>query len=386
VYSLSVGLVIGTKELWNEVHQSLESHSARILIAQHEIGDWPRFLERIENAKPDLLVIDLGCLTEPFEQVIAAIRSVPDAPIIAAAHTQTDPETILNAMRAGANEFLYPPVDGTLQKAIARLTEERQRQSNGTRRKGKVLGFFSAKGGCGATTIACNLAVEIPRQTKQQLLLADLDFDAGIIGFLTKSPSEYSVLDAAKNIHRLDLAYWKKLVSNGIPGVEIIPVPKLSLVRDALSIDALRPIVTFFRSHYDWTVLDLGRSLTHTSLNAIGACDEAYLVTTLEVPALHQSKQIIQKLLDSGYPRESIRVVINRMQKTSELTLDEIEKVLGHTVYTAVPNDSDSLNESHAEGRLLNENSQIRRHLVNVARRIAGIPEEKGKRRFSLFG
>jgi pilus assembly protein CpaE len=360
--------------------------SARILIEQNEIGDWPRFLERLENAKPDLLVLDLGCLTEPLEHVIAQIRSVTDPPVIAVAHTESDPETILNAIRAGANEFLYPPVDAALQKALDRLGEERHRRSGASKQRGKVLGFVSAKGGCGATMVACHLAVELPRQTKQHLLLADLDFEAGMIGFLTKAISEYSVLDAAKNIHRLDLAYWKKLVSNGIPGVEIIPVPKLSLAREPLSAEVLRPIVTFFRSHYDWTVMDLGRSLTYASMVAIGECDQTYLVTTMEVPALHQAKQIIQKLLDSGYPHENLRVVINRMERNSELTLDELEKILGHPVYTAVPNDYSSLSESYAEGRLLNENSTIRKHLANVARRIAGIPEEKGKRRFSLFG
>ena len=41
-----------------------------------------------------------------------------------------------------------------------------------------------------------------------------------MIGFLTKTKAIYSILDAVNNLHRLDISYWKALVSNGIPGVE----------------------------------------------------------------------------------------------------------------------------------------------------------------------
>ena len=59
----------------------------------------------------------------------------------------------------------------------------------------------------------------------QKVLLADLDLDAGMVGFITKTKSVYSILDAVNNLHRLDIHYWKALVSNGIPGVEIVSSP-----------------------------------------------------------------------------------------------------------------------------------------------------------------
>ena len=59
----------------------------------------------------------------------------------------------------------------------------------------------------------------------QKVLLADLDLDAGMVGFITKTKSVYSILDAVNNLHRLDIHYWKALVSNGIPGVEIVASP-----------------------------------------------------------------------------------------------------------------------------------------------------------------
>ena len=72
--------------------------------------------------------------------------------------------------------------------------------------------------------MVCHVAAELGRQN-QKVLLTDLDLDAGMVGFITKTKSVYSILDAINNLHRLDIHYWKALVSNGIPGVEIVASP-----------------------------------------------------------------------------------------------------------------------------------------------------------------
>jgi pilus assembly protein CpaE len=139
---------------------------------------------------------------------VARIKSMDSPPVIAALHTEATPDLILDAVRAGASEFLYPPLQESLLKTLTRVSDERQQQRGPARKGGKVLAFLSAKGGCGATTIACHMAVELSHQTRQYTLLADLDFSAGMISFLMKSRSDYSVLDALRNVHRLDLSFW----------------------------------------------------------------------------------------------------------------------------------------------------------------------------------
>jgi pilus assembly protein CpaE len=230
------------------------------------------------------------------------------------------------------------------------------------------------------------MALELSRQTRQETLLADLDFSAGMISFLMKSKSEYSVLDALRNVHRLDLSFWNKLVSNGIPNLEIIAAPSALTANQEVPFDSLKAVTQFARMHYAWTLMDLGRGLSEPILTQIEALDHVFLVTTMEVPALHQTQQIVRRLLDSGLPRENLRLVINRMAKNPELTVDELEKALGHDVFASVPNDYPSLHDSYSEGRLLQENTPIRRHLADVARRVAGIQEQKTKKRFSFFG
>ena len=82
-------------------------------------------------------------------------------------------------------------------------------------------------------------------------------------------------------------------------------------------------------------------------------------MTTLEVPALHQAKLIVQKLLESGYGRNRLHLLLNRAPKRFDVTLAELESMLGAPVYTSIPSDYLALNESYSEGKLLEPRKQF---------------------------
>jgi pilus assembly protein CpaE len=123
------------------------------------------------------------------------------------------------------------------------------------------------------------------------------------------------------------------------------------------------------------------------AMAALEEIDEACLVTTLEVPALHQSKQIVQTLLDSGYGKNRIKLILNRSPKRLDITPGELEKMLGLPIFFMVPNDYTELYETYAEGRMLNRNSDLGKHMARLASKLSSMGEEKtGKKKFALFG
>lgn len=385
MYPLTVGLVIETKELWDEVHSALQDLPVRLLIEQHELGDLVEFLDKVERLRPEVMILEVMKLREPMEHVVGRIKSGSVDPMVIALHNTAEPELILSALRAGAHEFLHPPLKTNLQQALERKSLDRNKTRERLKQKGKVIGFLSAKGGCGATTIACHTAAELGRHDKN-VLLADMDLDAGMIRFLMKTKSPYSVLDALNNLHRLDQSYWNALISNGMPGLEIISAPQALVSKQQPNQEQMQNMLTFVRGQYDFSIVDLGRSLNLTAMNALDEIDETYLVTTLDVPALHQSKQIIQTLTSVGYGRERLRLVLNRMPQRLDVTPDELEKMMSLPVFATLPNDYPSLYESYSEGSLLPANSRLGKELNRMALKVAGIQEEKGgKKKFSLF-
>ncbi len=386
MYPLTIGLAIENREIWEQVQACLSELPFRIIVEHQDLGDVGNFLDRLERMRPDVVLIDISGWREPLEGLVSSIRNAIGDPMIVAVNTSADSDTILAAMRAGVNEYLHPPLRDTLKRALDKRSTERSRRPGGTKGGGKAFGFMSAKGGCGATTIVCHVAAELGRQN-QKVLLADLDLDAGMVGFITKTKAVYSILDAVNNLHRLDISYWKALVSNGIPGVEIVSSPLALASKVQPRDDQVRQVLAFARPHYDWTVADLGRSLSRTAMAALEEIDEACLVTTLEVPALHQSKQIIQTLLDSGFGKNRIRLILNRAPKRLDITANELEKMLGVPIFCMISNDYPELYETYAEGRMLNRSCELGKQMTMLAMKLAGMEEEKTvKKRFGLFG
>jgi pilus assembly protein CpaE len=387
MYPLTIGLAIENRDLWEQAQSCLSDLPFRIIVEHQDIGDVSNFLDRLERMRPDVVLIDISGWREPLEGLVTSIRGAIGDPMIIALNSSADPDAILASMRAGINEYLYPPLRDSLRRALERRSAERSRRRDaGAKAGGKSIAFMSAKGGCGATTLVTHVAAELGRQN-QKVLLADLDLDSGMVAFITKTKSVYSILDAVNNLHRLDIHYWKALVSNGIPGVEIVAAPLALASKQQIKDEQVRHVLAFARPHYDWTLVDLGRSLSHTAMAALEEIDEACLVTTLEVPALHQSKQIIQTLLDSGYGKNKIRLILNRAPKRLDITPGELEKMLGVPIFAMIPNDYPELYETYAEGRMLNRNSDLGKQIAKLAIKLASLEvEEKSKKKFAFFG
>jgi Flp pilus assembly CpaE family ATPase len=77
---------------------------------------------------------------------------------------------------------------------------------------------------------------------------------------------------------------------------------------------------------------------------------------------------------------------LNRVPKNTDVTADELEKLLGLSVYAMLPDDYASIYEAYAEGQLVPGNSSLGKQLGRMAAKVAGLPEQTGKKKFSLFG
>ncbi len=344
-------------------------------------SDWNTLLDRVAKSKPEVLILDLTAVPGELSIAIRQLRHYSPRVKIVVLHTRADSQTILGAMRAGANEFLHPPLDESLVPALERIFATDDSSLPATR--GRVIGFLSAKGGCGATTLACHVADELQRLTKKSVLLADLDLTSGLAGFLMKTPSSYSILDAIKNLARLDESLWKALVVEHRPNLAVIPAPASYSRWDHPDEAQLKQLLQFMRTQHDWVVLDLGRSLNSIATAVLDELDQLFLVSTLEVVALHGLKSIVHGLFEQG---EKLQLVLNRTPKMMDISTQELEKILGRSLYAALPNDYMSLYQSYSSGNLLDSNNRLAQHFALLASKIAGLPQIKAKKRFALFG
>lgn len=383
MYPLTIGMLIQDRRLAAEVESVLCDLPVRNVMDENEVGDWTALLERVDALRPDVFILDVQKLPDAPENAVRRLRETHARPTVIVLDTEMDPQRILEFMRAGAGEYLCPPVAVGLQAALLKVSEELTRHQIRADDKSQVVGVFSAKGGCGGTTVCCHLAAELAQRTKEKVLLADWDLHGGLVGFLMRVQSDRSVLDLTRNLYRLDQSYWQGVVSNGLPGLSIIKAPEQP-AGEPPTLDQLRQVLSFSRSLYPWTVLDLGSGVSPVISQMFDAIDQLFMVITPEITSLHRARRITRALLASGLEKGRLKVILNRAPGTPELTHEELEKMIGVPVFKSIPNDYPTLYDAYTERMLAPEKSRLRKEFGRLASKLAGI--ETTKKRFSLFG
>jgi pilus assembly protein CpaE len=257
---LTAACVVSNRNLWDQAHACIQNLPVRLAIeesgARNEAPEAEALLDRIERHRVDVVLLEPQKLALPLEEFIRRLRNTAAQPAIFVLSPDASPALILEALRAGANEYLYPPLGESLRDALERLSAARSKGAAGTASTlGKIFGFLSARGGCGATTFVVHVAVDLcrqmaARQNKQPMLLADFDFEAGIIRFLMKSRNTYSIRDAIDNLRRMDTSLWKGLVSNYANRMDVIPAPEEVAAKSAPHREETMHLMRFIRCRF----------------------------------------------------------------------------------------------------------------------------------------
>lgn len=379
--ALNVGIIVADPGLRHTIVDCLNHLKVRVAFAISPTG---AEASAPEYSNPEVLVLDFGHRSA-FE-IMATLKTMATPPPVIAAHVSADPDVILAAVRAGAREFVSPPISGqTLQNALDKIAAERLLMAP-AHRTGKTIGFLSAQGGCGATMVACHLAAELRRITPSSVLAADFDASTGMLGFWLRANASRSVLDLAKNLARMDLSLWKGMVHTVQPRLDALTAPADVSLGELPSAASFSTVLRFARANYDWVVADLGQGLSPLSMALIPELDTLYLVTTPEVAALYQARRAIQKLLSSQSTAEPPRLVVNRVRPEHSPDPKDMERLFALPIEAYLPEDYNAVVEAHSEGRLVSPGSDLGRRLAQLAAKVSGKPApERRESRFSLF-
>ncbi|HUV13283.1 MAG TPA: hypothetical protein VMY18_06545 [Acidobacteriota bacterium] len=290
---------------------------------------------RLRSATPQIALVE----TEKAEELALAVRLVyqllPGSWIFAVSE-KTDPELIIETVRAGAREFLTKPLDrASLAESLDRYLSE----NKGDRAEpGKILSVTSAKGGSGSTSVAINLATSTAAFPSAHVALIDLIYPLGdITAYLNLKP-KYTLADAVKSVGRLDPVLLETFVSEAA-GVSVLAGPGEFGMGPAFSVDTVSKILNVFRQAYSHTIVDASSASDEQLLRLLSEVSEAIVVVlTPEIPALWRTLRLLE-LMDSHGAGDRIKVVLNRSHKKDEITRRDIEKTLDREIFWSLPND-----------------------------------------------
>jgi pilus assembly protein CpaE len=156
---------------------------------------------------PDVIVVDIrGGRAMPA--ALAAVKRQHGTAGILVVASSPDPRVLLEAMRAGASEFLSEPLaPKELIETVTRMMSLRAAPP-----AGQVFAFVGAKGGVGTTTIAVNVATALAGISPSSTLVVDLHLANGDAAVFLGAEPRFSIVDALENTHRFDDAFFRGLV------------------------------------------------------------------------------------------------------------------------------------------------------------------------------
>jgi len=290
---------------------------------------------RVRAANPDVTLIDI-----PADNPAPALRAIellhqdaPDAAIFAVGMLN-QPQIIVNAMRAGAREFIErPTTTGDLIDAFVRLTTARGRvRQEGIR--GKVFCVMNAKGGNGATTVAVNLALAL-QSAHGQTALVDLA-PLGHAALHMNLKPVFNVADATRNSNRMDSSLLESFMTRHSGGLQLLAGSNMPSPIDPSTAEFVK-LFDILVSRYRYVVVDASSRFDSASRLVANLSETVLLVACTDVASLWSAARVQQYLAETG-GRERVRLVLNRFRKVPGFSEADAEAAVGAKLLWRVPN------------------------------------------------
>ncbi|MCP5117219.1 MAG: hypothetical protein GY953_40865 [bacterium] len=279
-------------------------------------------------------------------------------------------ETMLDVLRAGFADYVplvegsTPDLDAVADRLLERLREIPLQFDS----VGKLYSFLPAKPGVGTSTVALHTCGMLAQRTGTDVLLADLDFNNGLIAFMSKMPEDISPHDLFDKATAFDESIWEQMVHHKDQLHLFAPRTGESDFR--IEPSKIEAVMAFARTLYPFVCVDLSGNMEKYSTALLRRSDRIFLVCTPETPALHLARTRCRVLRNLGMI-DRVRLILNRWHRGSVLSLTNIEKLLGTPVWETIPNEYGPVHQALMNGSPLNPRSKLGKSFSHMAGRLS---------------
>ena len=333
----------------------------------------------LNGSIPDLVLVATTTPSE-FETLELLANAHPEIDFVLVLDNPS-PELLLRAMRAGVREVLPSPA--APEAVLAALRRQLRKRGLATHHPStshhcEVLTLVSCKGGSGATFIAANLAHLLSAGGLRQVALIDMNLQFGDAALFVSSETPVSnVAEVARNISRLDPDLLRSSMGQVAPGLWVLAAPDDPAQATDVTPQHVRQIIEMAREMFDFVIIDVGRSLTSVTLQALDLSDRVYAVLQLTLPFIRDGKRLRNVFRSLDYPPQKIQWIVNRHQKGNQFTIEDLKKTLMIDRVITLPNHYEAVAASVNQGvpvAKIDPNSTIAKSLRELAENIAPPP------------
>jgi pilus assembly protein CpaE len=297
-------------------------------------GDGQEALRLWAAESPALILLDVSLpKLDGFavaERIRAQESGATHVPIIMLT-AEKEVEQKVRGLRAGADDYLVKPFHQAELLARMKSLLGRFSTSEGTIGRpplGKMIAFYGAKGGVGATTVAINAAIALHTEVDRKVVLVDgvLQFGDHRV-FLDLGPDRKSVADAV-SAPTVDADLLKSILVKHDSGIDLLLAPGTPEEGDLIREDKLAEVIRLLRTMYDYVVVDVDKRLGDLTLSVLDHSDEIHIVMTADLSCLKNVRLALEALDHVGYDPTKLRLVLNRSSAFTGISVQAAESAL----------------------------------------------------------
>jgi pilus assembly protein CpaE len=356
------------------------------------------FADVVTQSQPDIALVAIDANPGKGVELIARVhQECPKCHILVVSSSQ-EGSLILQAIRAGAREFLSQPLKlEDFLAALDRIRYQRQAHSGETpqNRSCQVITIAGVSGGIGCTSLAINLGCCLAQTPGRSVAVIDLDLALGDADVWLDIIPDYTIQDVAENITRLDYSLLKRSLTKHDCGAFLLPRPVELDARSPITPDELRRVVALLKATFTHLVIDLSKSYTPLDIAAMELSGSILLVTQLDLPSLRNAVRLMQFFQRMDGLADKVKVVVNRLGlEENQISVTKALETIGREVFATIPNDYGTMVEARNNGvPLLTQapRAKLTKAVMHLAQQLDGhgaeveVPADDKKARRSLF-
>jgi MinD-like ATPase involved in chromosome partitioning or flagellar assembly len=228
-------------------------------------------------------------------------------------------------------------LDSTAHDQIARACSTREPRADG-----QMFTVFAAKGGCGKTMLATNLAVALRGGGGRRVCLLDLDLDHGDVASVLALDTDRTIARLITDDEGAELLDSSELVTaSPRTGLDCILAPVAPGDSERIRPATIGRMLRALAKCYDAIVVDLPARFSPAVLVALDHAQHHLVVATPERPALKNLRQTLDILDLLGYSRAARSVLLNRSDLSAAISAAEVAAIVRGPIAAHVPSSRD---------------------------------------------
>lgn len=321
----------------------------------HQHGDVENLLAQYKSVEPNLiLLVCPNFLDFSIKSAIAEIKQLNPSVVFLTYLAGLDAQNILEAMRLGVRDVIFENNLNDLNSIIKKIfLELRSEEATGNPvNKNKKIGFVSAKGGDGSSSLMANFATLLSTAVDNKILLVDLSIPFGDIDiYLTKKRSDNDLASFINELQRMDATLLDSMIDKVTDRLHFMSSPNLLEKIIGLDPDDVIDLIEKIELDYDHVLIDLGSSINPVILKMLSELDQICLVFGDSLQSARKAGQYIDLIASLGIDMNKVLIYLNKKDKDTEIKISDYERVIHHQIAQVFPLDNQGMRQAVMQSR-----------------------------------